>query len=442
MDEIFSKNYPLVISNVRVDGYATDIFIDDTGMIAAIGPDVRKQYAREAEFIVDGDRAIALPGLVNTHTHAAMTLLRGYADDMFLQDWLSQKIWPLEAHLTGDDVYWGAKLACLEMIRTGTTTFNDMYFFMEDTARAVLEMGIRATLCYGFIDFGNPQKRESECRTTERFISHIRSLNNPRIRAAAGPHAPYTVSQEGLRWCAEFAHEQKIGIHIHVSETEKEVHDSVAQHGKRPIAVLDECGILTPRTVAAHCCWLDEAECRLFAQQGVHASHNPVSNMKLATHRAMPCHQLKAAGVNVTLGTDGCSSNNNLDMFEEMKAAALLQKFFWNDPTLLPASEALHMATAAGAKALGFGNGILAEGEPADLILVTANTACNVPMHHATSNLVYSCSGSAVETVLCNGRVLMLEREVPGEQEILAGAQRAASGLVKRAGEMGYASRV
>ena len=437
MDEIFSKNYPLVISNVRVDGRDTDIFIDDTGMIAATGPDVRKQYAREAEFIIDGDRAIALPGLVNTHTHAAMTLLRGYADDMFLQDWLSQKIWPLEAHLTGDDVYWGTKLACLEMIKTGTTAFNDMYFFMEDTARAVLEMGIRATLCHGFIDLGNPRKRETECRATEMLVSHIRSLNNPRIRAAAGPHAPYTVSKEGLRWCAEFAHEQKIGIHIHVSETEKEVNDSVAQHGKRPVTVLDECGILTPHTVAAHCCWLDEAECSLFAQRGVHASHNPVSNMKLATHRAMPCHQLKAAGVNVTLGTDGCSSNNSLDMFEEMKAAALLQKFFWNDPTLLPAPEALHMATEAGANALGIGNGTLAAGEPADLILITANTACNVPMHHATSNLVYSCSGSAVETVLCNGRVLMLEREVPGEQEILAGAQRAASGLVKRAGDAG-----
>ena len=437
MDEIFSKNYPLLISNVRVDGRDTDIFVDDTGVIAATGPDVRKQYAREAEFIIDGDRAIALPGLVNTHTHAAMTLLRGYADDMFLQDWLSQKIWPLEAHLTGDDVYWGAKLACLEMIRTGTTAFNDMYFFMEDTARAVQEMGIRATLCYGFIDFGNPQKREAECRATERLVSHIRSLKNPRIRAAAGPHAPYTVSKEGLRWCAEFAQEQKIGIHIHVSETEKEVNDSVAQYGKRPVAVLDECGILTPRTVAAHCCWLDEAECSLFAQRGVHASHNPVSNMKLATHRAMPYPRLKAAGANITLGTDGCSSNNNLDMFEEMKAAALLQKFFWNDPTLLPAPEALHMATGAGAKALGFGNGTLAAGEPADLILVTASTACNVPMHHATSNLVYSCSGSAVETVLCNGRVLMLEREVPGEKEILAGAQRAASGLVKRAGETG-----
>ena len=179
MDEIFSKNYPLVISNVRVDGRDTDIFIDDTGMIAATGPDVRKQYAGEAEFIIDGDRAIALPGLVNTHTHAAMTLLRGYADDMFLQDWLSQKIWPLEAHLTGDDVYWGTKLACLEMIKTGTTAFNDMYFFMEDTARAVLEMGIRAMLCHGFIDLGNPQKREDECRATEKLVSHIRSPEQP-----------------------------------------------------------------------------------------------------------------------------------------------------------------------------------------------------------------------------------------------------------------------
>ncbi|MCX6686434.1 MAG: amidohydrolase family protein [Methanoregula sp.] len=433
MDEMFQKNYPLLITGVWVDGHGADIFIDEQGVIQAIGEDVRKQHKGEAEFIIDGDGAIALPGLVNTHTHAAMTLLRGYADDMVLQDWLSQKIWPLEAHLTGDDVYWGTRLACLEMIRTGTTAFNDMYFFMEDAARAVTGMGTRAVLCHGFIDLGNPEKREAECRATEHLVSHIKTLNNPRIRAAVGPHAPYTVSKEGLTWCAEFAAEHTIGIHIHVSETEKEVNDAVAQHKKRPVAVLDECGILTSRTVAAHCCWLDEAECRLFAKRGVHASHNPTSNMKLATHRAMPYPWLRAAGAHVTLGTDGCSSNNNLDMFGEMKAASLLQKFFWNDPTLLPAPEALHMATAAGARALGCGNGTLAAGEPADLILVSSSTACNVPMHNATSNIVYSCNGSAVETTICNGRVLMLEREVPHEKEILAGAQKAATHLVKRA---------
>lgn len=433
MNEIFQKNYPLLITNVLVDGRTADIFIDEQGVIGDIGENAQKLYKGEAEFIIDGDDAIAIPGLVNTHTHAAMTLLRGYADDIFLQDWLAQKIWPLEAHLTGGDVYWGTKLACLEMIKTGTTAFNDMYFFMEDAAKAVDEMEIRAVLCHGFIDLANPEKREAECRATEKLVACIRSLNNPRIRAAVGPHAVYTVSKEGLSWCAEFAAEQQIGIHIHVSETEREVNDAVAQHGKRPAAVLDECKILTPRTVAAHCCWLDETECRLVAQRGAHASYNPISNMKLATHRAMPYHWLKAAGVNVALGTDGCSSNNSADMFEEMKAASLLQKFFWNDPTLLSAPEALQMATTAGAKALGFGTGTLTPGAPADIVLITAHAPCNVPLHNVTSNLVYSCNGSAVETVLCNGKVLMLEREVPHEQEILAGAQKAASDLVKRA---------
>jgi 5-methylthioadenosine/S-adenosylhomocysteine deaminase len=433
MNDIFGKNYPLLITGSRTGEEPADIFVDGEGIIRAIGKDIRKQYRGEAEFIIDGESTVALPGLVNTHTHAAMTLLRGYADDMVLHDWLSQKIWPLEAHLTGDDVYWGTKLACLEMIKSGTTAFNDMYFFMEDAARAVAETGIRAVLSHGFIDLGLPEKREAECRATERLVSYVQSLGNPRIRAAAGPHAAYTVSKEGLRWCADFAQEQKIGIYIHVSETKKEVNDTLAQHGKRPVEVLDECGILTPGTVAAHCCWLDESECRMFALRGVHASHNPASNMKLATGRALPYHWLKAAGANICLGTDGCASNNNLDMFEAMKTASLLQKFFWNDPTLLSAPEALTMATAAGARALGYGHGVLGVGEPADIILINAGIACNTPMHNSASNIVYSCNGSAVETVLCNGTVLMLEREVPHEQEILAGAQKAASDLVSRA---------
>ncbi|OPY35941.1 MAG: N-ethylammeline chlorohydrolase [Methanoregula sp. PtaU1.Bin051] len=433
MKDIFSKNYPLLITDVGIAGKRQEIFIDAAGKIGEIGPDLKKKYSGEAEFVICGDGALALPGLVNTHTHAAMTLLRGYADDMFLQDWLSQKIWPLEAHLTGDDVYWGTKLACLEMIKTGTVAFNDMYFFMEDAARAVAEAGIRAVLSHGFIDLGLPEKCETECRATEKLIAHVRSMGNPRIRAAVGPHAPYTVSDEGLTWCSEFAKEKNIGIHIHVCETEKEVSDSVAARGVRPVSILDKCGILTPRSVAAHCCWLSEAESRLFGERGVHPSHNPTSNMKLATNRAMPYHWLKKAGVNVTLGTDGCSSNNNLDMFETAKTAALLQKFYWNDPTLLPAGEALAMITSAGARALGFGDGTLTAGAPADIILVTAKTACNTPLHNPTSNVIYACSGSAVETTICNGRILMLKREVPGEAEILAGAAAAAAGLVKRA---------
>jgi 5-methylthioadenosine/S-adenosylhomocysteine deaminase len=433
MSGIFGRNHSLLITNVVADGNTVDIFVDERGTIAGIGADVRKKRKGEADFIIDGDGALALPGLVNTHTHAAMTLLRGYADDMILQEWLSQKIWPLEAHLTGNDVYWGTKLACLEMIKSGTTAFNDMYFFMEDAARAVDESGIRAVLSYGFIDLFSEEKRENECRATERLVAYIRSLRNPRIRTAVGPHAIYTVSPAGLKWCAEFAKEEETGIHIHLSETEKEVNDCIAQHGRRPVELLDECGVLTPRTVAAHCCWVDDAECTLLGRRGVSVSHNPASNMKLATNRAMPYRALSEAGANPCLGTDGCASNNNLDMFEEIKIAALLQKFYWNSPTLLPAPEALAMATVNGGKALGFGTGTLAAGVPADIVLVTTRAASNTPLHNATSNLAYSCSGGLVETTICNGRVLMLNHEVPAEEEVLSGAAGAALGLVKRA---------
>ncbi len=433
MDDIFNRQQSIVIADVQVDGRTVDIFVTEDGIIGAIGEGVRNDHRGDADLIIDGNGAVALPGLVNTHTHAAMSLLRGYADDMILQDWLSQKIWPLEAHLTKGDIYWGTKLACLEMIRTGTVAFNDMYFMMEEACRAVDEAGIRATLSYGFIDLFSAEKREAECRATENLVRHIRSLNNPRITAAVGPHAIYTVSPDGLKWCAEYAAEEKIGIHIHLSETEKEVTDCVAQHGKRPAPYLDDCGILTPRTIAAHCCWLDEAECTLLGKRGVSPSHNPSSNMKLATNRAMPYHWLAAAGANPCLGTDGCASNNNLDMFEEAKTAALLQKFFWNNPTLLPAPEALTMASKNGAKALGLSTGRLCIGAPADLILVSTNVPCNTPLHNTASNLVYSCSGSAVETTICNGAILMLEREIPGEAEILAQAAEAARDLVKRA---------
>lgn len=433
MDDIFGRQQAILITDVQVNGKTADIFVNDDGTIGAVGAVVQKDRRGEADLIIDGNGAIALPGLVNTHTHAAMSLLRGYADDMILQDWLSQKIWPLEAHLTPPDVYWGTRLTCLEMIRTGTTAFNDMYFMMGEAARAVGEAGIRAVLSYGFIDLFNAEKREAECRATEDLVRHIRSLDNPRITAAAGPHAPYTVSSEGLRWCADFAREQKIGIHIHLSETEKEVNDCIAQHGKRPAVLLDECGILTPRTVAAHCCWLDEAECSLLGKRGVSASHNPTSNMKLATNRAMPWHWLTAAGANVCLGTDGCASNNNLDMFGEAKTAAIFQKFFWNNPTLLPAHEALSMATVHGAKGLGLATGTLACGTPADIILVSVREACNTPLHNPASNIIYSCNGGAVTTTICDGRVLMLNREVPGEEEVLAGAAAAASDLVRRA---------
>jgi 5-methylthioadenosine/S-adenosylhomocysteine deaminase len=431
--EMFRGGRSILIERVLHEGREIDILIDEQGSIAGLGEGLGKTCRGEADLLIDGSGRLAVPGLVNTHTHAAMSLLRGYADDMHLQQWLSEKIWPLEAHLTADDVYWGTRLACIEMIRSGTVAFNDMYFFMQDAARAVDDAGMKAQLAYGFIDLFNEEKREKEIRATEEFCASIKALQNPRIRAAVGPHAIYTVSPEGLTWLADFSREQQIGIHIHLSETEQEVTDCVTKTGMRPAALLDRCGCLTPRTVAAHCCWLDDAECRLLGERGTAASHNPASNMKLAVGRAMPYRQLREAGAPVTLGTDGCASNNNLDLFEEMKFATLLQKFAWNSDTLLPAAEAVAMATSAGAEALGFGSGRIEVGAPADLILLDTGAICMTPLHSPLSNLVYACSGAATKTVLCDGRILMAEGCIPGEEEIRDHALLAASDLVRRA---------
>jgi len=431
--DVFASKGPILITGTRYFEKTVDIFIDEDGIISDIGEGIARDYAGQAEHCIAGDKTLAIPGLVNAHTHAAMTLLRGYADDMHLQQWLSEKIWPLEAHLTGDDVYWGTRLACLEMIRTGTTAFNDMYFFMEEAAKAVDESGIRAVLSHGLITFGSPEKFEAEVKATEKLVAHIQAMNNPRILPAVGPHAPYTVPPEHLKWCAEYSREENIGIHIHLSETEKEVQDCKSAYGASPAVHLDNCGCLCERTVAAHGCWLEDAECELLAKRGAHLVHNPVSNMKLATGRAMPYPTLRNSGVNVALGTDGCSSNNNLDLFEEMKVAAIGQKFFWNQDTLLPAQEAFSMATANGARALNIPGGVIEQGKPADIALISLSHPSMVPLHNPVSNLVYAGCGGLVRTVLCNGKVLMLNGIIPGEEEIVAGATKTAADLLSRA---------
>ncbi|HJK01158.1 MAG TPA: amidohydrolase [Methanocorpusculum sp.] len=427
-NDIFGKTVPLLIRNVLLNNKPTEIYLDGTGRIEDIAEKITEH---DAEFIIDGKGATALPGMINMHTHSPMGLLRGYADDIPLLEWLSTKIWPIEAHLTKKEIYWGAKLACLEMIRTGTTTFNDMYFMMDNIADAVEEAGIRACLAYCMIDNGNHTKFESECSIMEKTISKLKSRANPRIMTGVAPHSIYTVSEEGLRWCAEFSKTENIPLHIHVNET-NENPECIKSHGMRVVPWLKHCDILSKRCIAAHCCWVDANDIALFAKHGVTVVHNPISNMKLAVGKALPYPAMKSADINVALGTDGASSNNNLDMFSEMKTAALLQKFIWNDPTIMPADEILTIASHNGAKALGLNAGIIAPGYLADIILVGRNPM-NVPTFSSTSNAVYATCGLAVDTTICNGTVLMHEGYIPGADEIIKKSEEIAIELVKRA---------
>ncbi len=377
---------------------------------------------------LDGYGKYLIPGLVNTHTHSAMVLFRGYADDLPLDKWLQEEIWPLESNLTEEDIYWGTKLACLEMIKSGTVAFNDMYFFMERAADAIEEMGMKATLSYGFIDLGDEEKRESEMEKTENLIDYLKGKKN--ISAALGPHSPYTVSREGLEWTAECAEKEDISIHFHLAETEDEIKNFRKEHDESITEYLDDIGILNERMIAAHCVWLSSDDIELLGKRGVTVSHNPSSNMKLGVGKPMPYSSMVENGIRVTLGTDGCASNNNLDMIEEIKTAALQQKVF-GEPTLMPAEEAYEIITRNGSEALGTGGGDIKEGMAADLITIDPGIQ-GVPTHNFISDLIYSLNGSCVNDVVIDGKIVMRDRYIEGEEEIINNAFKRARKLVSK----------
>ncbi len=415
-----------MIRGATVKGEKRDILIDGN-RIARIAPKIEDP----ASEVIEAQGMIAVPAFVNGHTHAAMTLLRGYADDMPLREWLEKKIWPIEAKMTEEDVYWGTKLACLEMIKTGTTFFNDMYWHWRGVARAVEEMGIRAAVSAVFIDLFDVRRRLEQQRLNEELYRESRAFSE-RVIFSLGPHAIYTCSEEALRWCADFARDHGLPVHIHLSETRQEVEDCLRDHGVRPVEYLERIGFLGPNVVAAHGVWLSEREMEILADRGVKVVHNPVSNMKLAVGGVFPYRELRSKGVAVLLGTDGCASNNNLDMLESAKVAALLQKHHLSDPEALPAEEALQMITCWGARAFGLEMGELAEGELADLLLLDPAEVTLVPNFNLASDLIYAVNGSCVDTVICDGKVLMRGRHVPGEEEVLEGAKRVAHDLVRR----------
>ena len=416
----------ILIKNVLCNGKITNIHVEQN-MISKIG-DVNV----EAEQVIDGKDKAAIPGFINTHTHAAMTLLRSYADDLALQDWLVNKIWPVEAKLTEDDIYWGTKLACLEMIKTGTTTFNDMYFHGEIAAKAVEEMGIRGVLSEVFFDLIDETKGQEGRRKVKKGIEELKRFKNGRIIPALGPHSIYTVSGEGLQWVKEFADENDLLMHIHLAETEKENDDFKEKYGKRPVPYLEEIGFLGSNLVAAHCVWLNKKDIEILAKHDVKISHNPISNMKLSVGATLPYKDLKNAGCVVSLGTDGCASNNSLDMFESMKFAALGQKAHANDPTVMSAKEVLDMATKYGAVAMRLNAGEIKEGKLADFILLNLRASSFIPNHNLTSNIVYAANGSCVDTTICDGKVLMEAGKLEGEEMVMDKANNAAEELIKR----------
>jgi len=411
------------------------IYVED-GKIVEIAPRITTEAAR----VIDGRRKIVLPGLINTHTHLSMTLLRGYADDMPLHSWLEQKIWPMEGNLTADICYAGALLGCLEMIRTGTTCFMDMYFFVEDVARAVEEAGLKAFLSYAVIDSFDPQGRGFGQDSMMQLREAIEKPGGT-VRFAVAPHAPYTCSPETMLKCKEVAEKMNCPIHVHIAETRREQVDFEKKYGMREFEYLDKIGFLCPLVVSAHSVWVTKGEVALMGKRGVKVAHCPVSNMKLAGGGVPPLPEMFASNVTVSLGTDGPASNNELDLFDTMKACALIHKTYRWDPTVLPADQVLDLATINGARALGIETecGSLDAGKDADIIMVDMRTPNLVPVHgkHTIlSDLVYACSGYNVDTTIVRGRVLMHERrfETLNEATVMEKAQKAAEELLRKSG--------
>ncbi len=415
-----TRSPALFIHNARLNGTATDALIEN-GTFTAIAPALTPPEGAER---LDAAGKLLVPAFYNAHTHAAMTFLRGYADDMELFAWLNNHIWPAEGRLTSEDIYWGTKLAILEMIHSGTVFFNDMYWEPEMALRAADEMGVRAAIGRLYIEASPGVILERNVLSTQALESAYRASSaKDRIQLTYAPHAVYTVSGITLRRIAEMARETGDRIHIHASETEKEVKDCMAANGMSPIAWLDTCGLLTSRTVLAHCVHLSEEDIAILNHRGTVAVHNPNSNFKLCSGQFDYRKVAEEARCRVALGTDGCASNNSLSMFDEMKLAALNAKIRSGDPTCGKAADIWRMATRDGAEAFGINAGVIAVGKLGDALLLDPDAPCLIPEHHLDANIVYAADPSCVDTVICAGRILMRNRRIDGEEAIIEAAR-------------------
>lgn len=407
----------------------TDIAIADDSILA-IG-EIPDSFA--ADYIIDGKDRFAVPGLVNAHTHASMTLLRSYGDDMELMEWLNTRIWPIEAKMVEHDIRVGSELAVLEMIKSGTTAYSDMYGpFLESVADVTIDAGIRAVLARGPI--GIMPNAEAVLDENVSLFKNYNGAGDGRISIWMGVHAPYTCPPDFCRRAAELAKENNIPVHIHMNETQSEIAQIKKEYGKLPFKYIEETGLFDQPAIAAHCVWMDDEDIEIMKKHNITAVHNPTSNMKLASG-VSPIRKLMDAGVNVALATDGASSNNNLDMLGEVHMAALLHKVNELDALAVPAKTALKLGTENGAKGLLLNKvGKLEVGYKADIVLYDLNHSMWCPRHDLVSLLVYSAPSTTVDTVICNGRVIMEKGEVKtmDEERILREAQSVAMDLVNR----------
>lgn len=378
---------------------------------------------------IDASGKVVMPGLINTHTHVAMALLRGISDDVPLMEWLEQHIWPIEGKMGYQEVYDGARLGILEMLMGGTTTFVDMYPYEEAIAEAAESAGIRAVVSPCPMDF-RMEHFENDWRQVKKRFSGSRL-----VTMWMGPHAVYTLSGEHLQRSISLSKELGIGSHVHLAETQTEQDNCMAQHGMSPTEYLEKEGLFSTKTLAAHCVVMSDHDIEILARHGVSVAHNPQSNMKLASGIA-PVRKMLDAGINVAIGTDGASSNNDLDMWEEMRTASLLQKVATMDPCAIPAYTALQMATVNGAKAIGREGklGILAAGAFADILLVDIEKAHLYPHTNLISELVYSTHASDVDTVIVNGKIVVKNRKClsMNAAEVCATAQKQIDTLMSK----------
>lgn len=386
-----------------------------------------------ADNTINGKDKFAVPGFVNTHTHASMTLLRSYADDLALMDWLNNHIWPVEAKMVEKDIRVGGELAVLEMIKSGTTAFLDMYGpYLESVIDVTAKAGIRGVFSRGPIGFIPGQDKVLDENVT--MYKNYNGTADGRITVAMGVHAPYTCPPEFCEKAAGLAKDNGMHMHIHMSETQDEINQMQEKYGKRPFKYIEETGLFDVPAIAAHCVWLDDEDFAIMKKHNIAVAHNPASNMKLASGIA-PVPRMLKEGITVGLGTDGTSSNNNLDMLEEIRLAAILHKVNELDPLSVPAAEALKMGTETGAKAIWLDDtGVIAPGKKADIVLYDLNRPEWCPRHNLVSLLVYSASSASADTMICNGKVIMEKGKVltMDEERILHEAQEAAMALVNR----------